>query len=221
MIDSSIGGKTGVDLPAGKNLVGAFHQPRFVLAAPETLATLPRRELVAGFGEVVKYALLASPAWLERASPDAPAADLAELVLACAAIKARVVGEDEREQTGARATLNLGHTVGHAIEAASFSRPAPLLHGEAVALGLVAAARVSARAGVGDPALEAHIAAVNRRLGLPHDLAPWLGDDVMSYLSVDKKRAGARIRFIALEAPGRVRPVELSPAEIAGFLRSP
>jgi shikimate kinase/3-dehydroquinate synthase len=222
MIDSAIGGKTGVDLDAGKNLVGAFWQPRFVLAAPETLRTLPRRELVAAFGEVVKYALLAAPDWLDRVIVDAGPDELTELVLRCATIKAAVVSADELERTGARATLNLGHTVGHAIEAASFTRPAPLLHGEAVALGLVAAARVSVAAGVAeDPDLEAQVVAVNARLDLPHDLGPWLGDDVMAFFGADKKRVGKEVTFIAIEAPGRVRSVGLSPAQITGFLRSP
>jgi 3-dehydroquinate synthase len=221
MIDSAIGGKTGVDLAAGKNLVGAFWQPRFVLAAPETLATLPRRELVAAHGEVLKYALLAAPEWLDRVQLDAPAEARAELVLRCAAIKAGVVAADEQERTGARATLNLGHTVGHAIEAASLRTPRPLLHGEAVALGLVAAARVSHGAGVCDAGLERTVAAACARLGLPHDLTPWLGDEVMAFLGADKKRAGDKLRFVAVEAPGKVRLVDLAPAEILAFLRSP
>ncbi len=243
MVDSSIGGKTGVDLAAGKNLLGAFWQPRFVLAALPTLATLPRRELMAGFGEVLKYALLdAGFGPIEALSLDLvatldggrPPAELAATVLRCAAYKADVVARDERELTGLRAVLNLGHTVGHAIEAASFATPTPLLHGEAVALGLVAAARVSARAGLGDAGLEARVVAACRRLGLPHELDPWLRPEVLAYLSVDKKRAGSQLKFIALERAGQtggpesvpvlhpqVRVVSFTTAQIEGFLRSP
>jgi 3-dehydroquinate synthetase len=133
----------------------------------------------------------------------------------CAAAKAAVVAADEREQTGARAALNLGHTVGHAIEQASGYR---LLHGEAVALGLVAAARVSARLGLADPALEGRVAAALGRCGLGTDLSPWLRAEVLAPIGVDKKRRGARVRFIALEDVGRWTPVDLAPDEIASLL---
>jgi 3-dehydroquinate synthetase len=217
MVDSAIGGKTGVDLAAGKNLVGAFWQPRFVLADVATLATLPPRELAAAAGEVVKYGLLGDAQLFERLESDGLPSEHAELVLRCAAVKAAVVARDERELTSARAALNLGHTVGHAIELASGYR---LLHGEAVALGLVAAARVSARLGLADPALEARVAAALGRCGLDADLAPWLRAEVLSHVSVDKKRQGARVRFIALEAVGRWKAVDLEPAELAALLIS-
>jgi len=220
MVDSSIGGKTGVDMPAGKNLLGAIWQPRFVLASTATLATLPARELRAGYGEVLKYALL-DPGFGSIETLD-PAAELESTVLRSAAYKAAVVAKDERELTGLRAVLNLGHTVGHAIEAASLAAGMPLLHGEAVALGLIATARVSTRAGIAsEPDLEARVTAACRRLGLPHELEPWLRPDVLAYLGVDKKRAGAQVKFIALERPGHVRTVALTPAQIEGFLRSP
>jgi 3-dehydroquinate synthetase len=135
------------------------------------------------------------------------------LVRACAAHKAAVVSADERETTGARATLNLGHTVGHAIEAASGR-----LHGECVALGLVAAARVSERLGVSGP-LEGQVAAAVRRVGLDADLDRYLTDDVLSYVAVDKKRAGGKLRFIALEGIGATRIVDLTPAELGRVLR--
>jgi 3-dehydroquinate synthetase len=213
MIDSSIGGKTGVDLPSGKNLVGAFWQPRFVLADPATLETLSARELRAAQGEVVKYGLLGDAdlfTALEAGSEPAPA----ELILRCARLKAAVVSADERETTGARATLNLGHTVGHAIEAASWKTDAPLLHGEAVALGLIAAARVSARTGVCDPALPERVTRLIARLGMNAELQPWLRDDVLAYVSVDKKRAAGKVRFIAVEAPGRTRTVDMTVEEL-------
>jgi 3-dehydroquinate synthetase len=219
MVDSSIGGKTGVDMPAGKNLLGAFWQPRFVLAAPATLATLPPRELTAGYGEVLKYALLDEG--FGALDELAPGRAIEQLVLRSAAYKAGVVARDERELTGLRAVLNLGHTVGHAIEAASLRSAHPLLHGEAVALGLVAAARVSTRSGVAiESDLEARVSAACRRLGLPHDLDPWIRPDVLVYLGVDKKRAGSQLKFIALERPGHIRTVSLTPAQIEGFLRA-
>jgi 3-dehydroquinate synthetase len=219
MIDSAIGGKTGVDLSSGKNLVGAFWQPRFVLADPAALDTLPARELRAAYGEVVKYGLLGDAelfAALERG--DEP--PRAELILRCARLKAAVVSADEREQTGARATLNLGHTMGHAIEAASWKTDAPLLHGEAVALGLVAAARISARQGQGmcDGALSGRVAALLTKHGLAADLGPWLRDDVLAYVAVDKKRAAGKVRFVALEDVGRTRVVDMTVEELKAAL---
>jgi shikimate kinase/3-dehydroquinate synthase len=226
MVDSAIGGKTGVDLPAGKNLVGTFWQPRFVLADPSVLATLPAREMRAALAEVLKYGLLFDPPLFERLRAEGPPTDLTDIVSRCARWKAGVVAKDERETRsaeGGRALLNLGHTVGHAIEAASGATTGErgaLLHGEAIALGLIAAARVSERLGCAPPGLEAPIAATVEGLGLDAKLGPWLNDAVFSYLSVDKKRAGKKIRFVALEAVGRTRVVELGPEEIGRILRS-
>ena len=145
-MDSSVGGKTAINTGAGKNLVGAFHQPSLVLADLDTLTTLPPREMRAGYAEVIKYGVLGDSdffAWCERNGPSVVAGDrtLQEYaVTESVKAKARVVAEDERETTGARALLNLGHTFGHAIEAETgFSDR--LLHGEAVALGMVLAAR--------------------------------------------------------------------------------
>ena len=216
MVDSAIGGKTAVDLPEGKNLVGAFWQPRFVLADPHTLTTLPRSERQAAFGEVLKYGLLGDPELFADVEARGDAVDLADVVLRCARKKAEIVGADEREQSDQRALLNLGHTVGHAIEAASSG-----LHGACVALGLVATARVSDRLGVveeGGP-LEPRVAAAVQRVGLDADLDRWLTDKVLGYLAVDKKRAGGKLRFIALEAIGRPRIVETTPADLGHILR--
>lgn len=224
MVDSAIGGKTGVDLRAGKNLVGAFWQPRFVLCDTSVLKTLPARELLAAHGEVLKYALLGDPPLFAELEASPGNLRLSEVVRRSARQKALVVTEDERETTGARALLNLGHTVGHAIEAASgamTSGPEALLHGEAVALGLIAAARVSGRLALCDRALEGRVAEVVRRLGLPADLDPWLRDDVLAYVKVDKKRLGANVRFVALEAVGKPRLVELAPDELGRILRNP
>jgi 3-dehydroquinate synthase len=143
MVDSSVGGKTGVNLPEGKNLVGAFHQPKFVVADLDALATLPPREFAAGMAEVIKYGAIADRALFDRVANGVTAEDddLAEIVEKCVAIKARIVEHDEFETKGERALLNFGHTIGHAIEKATgYSR---YLHGEAIALGLRAAAWLS------------------------------------------------------------------------------
>jgi 3-dehydroquinate synthase len=223
MTDAAIGGKTAVDLTAGKNLVGAFWQPRLVACGLETLKTLPVRERRAGFGELWKYALLDSEAlwqlvdscasWAAGEGEELPAA-LREVMQRSIAYKAAIVSADERERTGKRALLNLGHTVGHAIESAT-----GLHHGEAVALGLIAAARVSA-ALVGAPRdLETEITAALRRTGLPADLDPHLTDEVLDRIKVDKKRIGDKVRFIAMRGVGSCDPVEIEVTELRRILR--
>ncbi|HTM19843.1 MAG TPA: 3-dehydroquinate synthase, partial [Kofleriaceae bacterium] len=226
MVDSAIGGKTGIDLGAGKNLVGAIWQPRLVLADPEVLATLPARERRAAVGELVKYALLdGDELWdlvdqvvpgLVR-EPVAPPPELDQVIRRCVAIKSWTVGRDERELTGERALLNLGHTVGHAIEsAAGWS----LLHGEAVALGLIAACRVSRTLGLADAAVEQRVVASLRRAGLDADLDPWLRQDVLDHIGVDKKRTGGRVRFITVAGAGRAAGTEIPLDELSRILRT-
>jgi len=143
MVDSSVGGKTGVNLPEGKNLVGAFYQPKLVVADLDTLSTLPGREFSAGMAEVIKYGAMADRALFERVArgvkPDD--ADLAEIIEKCVSIKARIVEQDEFEEKGLRALLNFGHTLGHAMEKATGYTK--YLHGEAIALGMRAAAWLS------------------------------------------------------------------------------
>jgi 3-dehydroquinate synthase len=222
-VDAAIGGKTAVDHPVGKNLVGAFHQPRLVLADVATLATLPRRELVAGLAEVVKYGVIGDPALfatLER-DPDAvltaePAA-LVPVVAACARQKAAVVAADEREERGERATLNFGHTVGHALETVTgYGR---FLHGEAVAVGMVAAARVSASLDVCEAAVVGRIARVLERLGLPTALPSDVPATALGRaMTADKKSAGGRIRFVAVERIGRVKLVPITAQDIVDRL---
>jgi 3-dehydroquinate synthetase len=165
----------------------------------------------------VKSGLIGDASLFEAIEAGGLPADRAELVRRCAAAKAAVVAADEREESGARAVLNLGHTIGHAIELASGYR---LLHGEAVALGLVAAARVSARLGRAGSELEGRVAAALGRLGLDTELGPWLRAEVLAHVGTDKKRRGARVRFIALEAVGRCTAVELEPAELARVILS-
>ncbi|HEY5937356.1 MAG TPA: 3-dehydroquinate synthase family protein, partial [Kofleriaceae bacterium] len=224
MTDSAIGGKTAIDLPAGKNLVGAFWQPRLVTCGLDTLVTLPARERRAGFGELWKYALLdgadlwraveACTPWAAGPDGTVPPPELRPVIERAIAFKAAIVGRDERERTGHRALLNLGHTVGHAIESAS-----GMLHGEAVALGLLAAARVSA-AVCGTPSLESELARVLATTGLPTELDRWLTDDVVARVQVDKKRIGANLRFIVVREVGSCEPVEIAITELRRILRS-
>ncbi len=223
MTDSAIGGKTAVDLDAGKNLVGAFWQPRLVACGLETLSTLAPRERRAGFGELWKYALLdggelwqlvdSCAPWAAGAADALPPA-LHEVIQRSIAYKAAIVGSDEREQTGRRALLNLGHTIGHAIESAT-----GLHHGEAVGLGLIAAARVSAAIAGARRDLEAEITAALRRTGLPAELDSLLTDDVLERVKVDKKRLGESLRFIAIREVGACDPVEIAVTELRRILR--
>jgi shikimate kinase/3-dehydroquinate synthase len=199
-VDSAYGGKTGVDLPEGKNYAGAYHLPAAVLADTSTLASLPREELAAGFVEALKTGLLAGgPLWERVRGIDSldPAA-LTEVVFACARFKCEVVAADERDR-GLRATLNLGHTVGHAIEAASgFSR---YRHGEAVGLGLLAALDLS-EAG----ALRQEVGRALRRHGLPVTLDDAVETPaVLEALGRDKKRTADGVGFVLLAQPGEAR----------------
>jgi len=214
MVDSAIGGKTGVDLGAGKNLVGAFWQPRAVIACLPWLTTLPERERRAAFGELWKYALLDGEPMFEAVAAAGRGADVAPVIRRAAAYKAWIVGRDEREQRGERALLNLGHTVGHAIEGAADWR---LLHGECVALGLVAAARVSS-ALVGSD-LEARVTDAVAATGLDAAIDPWLRDDVLAGISVDKKRAGTQVGFVTVRDVGRCEVTDVEVAELRRILR--
>ena len=227
-VDSSVGGKTGIDTRWGKNLVGSFHQPRLVLADVDVLATLPRRQVLAGYAEVVKYGLINDPAffaWLEDNGNGLVEGDEAArqhaVKVSCAA-KARIVAADERE-SGARALLNLGHTFGHALEA-ECGYSDELLHGEAVAMGLVMAFDLSARLGLCPPEdaarVERHLAAV----GLPTEPTSiggrvWSVDSLLEHMQRDKKVEGGRITFILARGIGQAfiaRDVDLR--EVSGLL---
>jgi shikimate kinase / 3-dehydroquinate synthase len=224
MTDSAIGGKTAIDLPAGKNLVGAFWQPRLVACALDTLVTLPPRERRAGFGELWKYALLdgrelwsavvTCAGWAAGPAATPPPPELRTVIERSIAFKAAIVGRDEHERSGHRALLNLGHTVGHAIEAAT-----GMLHGEAVGLGLVAACRVSAELVGTRRDLEHEVVAALRASGLPGDLDPHLTDDVLARLQVDKKRIGGNLRFIVIREVGSCEPAEVAVTELRRILR--
>jgi shikimate kinase/3-dehydroquinate synthase len=212
MVDSAIGGKTGVDLAGGKNLVGAFWQPRAVIACEPWLATLPERERRAAYGELWKYALLeGGDTWTAVANHSLPIA-----IRRAVAYKAWIVSRDERETRGERALLNLGHTIGHAIESAAGWQ---LLHGECVALGLVAAARVSAAIAGADPALEQRVVDALAATGLDADVDRWLTDDVLGRIGMDKKRTGDRIGFVAIRDVGRCEVIDVAVADLRRILR--
>ncbi len=204
-VDSSVGGKTGVNHPGGKNLIGAFHQPTAVLADTATLATLPDRELRAGLAEVIKYGLIRDPdffAWLEQNLEALLARDDAALVHAIrrsCEIKAQIVSRDEREQ-GERALLNLGHTFGHAIEAATHYQT--WLHGEAVAAGMLLAVRMSARMGWCPARQVGRLEALLQRAGLPTDIAALDAAELRALMQIDKKVAAGRIRLVLLRDIG-------------------
>ena len=227
-VDSSVGGKTAINTAAGKNLVGAFHQPALVLADLDTLATLPPRELRAGYAEVLKYGVLGDRGffdWLGENGAGVLALDeprLERAVATSVTAKARIIAEDERETTGARALLNLGHTFGHALEAETgFSDR--LLHGESVALGMVLAARYSARRGLmGDEDAERVTAAVDAA-GLPAEIAALGlacdGAALVDHMRHDKKMDAGALPFVLLRAIGEAflaRDVDLS--DVAEFL---
>ena len=210
-VDAAIGGKTAVNLPEGKNLVGAFHQPLAVVANVDTLATLPIRERRAGLGEVVKYGLIRDPGILDLLEADVTAARdgdpelLSELVRRSVAVKAAVVAADERE-SGERAHLNLGHTYGHAVEA--LTGYGWYLHGEAVAIGTVVALRLGVALGRTDPDLAVRAEALLAALGLPTTGPALDRDAVWSTMARDKKVADG-VRFVLLD--GLARPTVVTP----------
>ncbi|WP_174299879.1 3-dehydroquinate synthase [Caulobacter sp. S45] len=210
-VDSSVGGKTAIDTAAGKNLVGAFHQPCFVLADLDVLATLPERELRAGYGEVLKYGLLGDAAffgWLEAnggAVLAGEAGPLAHAVARCVEMKAQIVAEDERE-TGRRALLNLGHTFAHALESETGFGEA-LLHGEAVAAGCALAFRFSAELGVCPPEAAARAEAAIAGAGLPTRLralagAPFDASRLVDHMAQDKKAEAGGLVFVLARGIG-------------------
>ena len=206
MVDSSVGGKTGINLKAGKNLVGAFHQPQAVFIGTDVLATLPPREFAAGMAEVIKYGLLGDAvllAELEREPLTVGDGRLAGVIRRCCEIKAGIVAADEREtaKDGGRALLNLGHTFGHAVE--QVAGYGAYLHGEAVAVGLCAAARLSQKLGYIGDAEVARVDAVVAAHGLPARLRePLALEPLLAAMSRDKKVRAGVLRFVVMTAPG-------------------
>lgn len=227
-VDSSVGGKTAINSRAGKNLIGAFYQPSFVLIDPTVLDTLPPRELRAGYAEVVKYGLIGDVdffAWCEANGQKLLAGDpdaRAHAIAYSAAAKARIVAEDERETADRRALLNLGHTFGHALEAETGFGPA-LLHGEAVAAGMGLAFHFSVERGLCPPADALRVDEHLRTVGLPQDAVSAdvhaAGGRLASHMAHDKKKAGGRVPFILARGIGKSfvdKSVALD--EVANFL---
>lgn len=227
-VDSAVGGKTGINVPQGKNLIGSFHQPKLVVSDVSTLATLDTRQFLAGYAEVVKYALIDDPDffdWLEEHGPALVAGD-AELrrraVVQCCKAKARIVAADERE-AGQRALLNLGHTFGHALEAET-GYSDTLLHGEGVAIGMVLAFALSARLGLcpaedGDR-VKAHLDAVGLPTS-PKSLGSLSADTLLTHMAQDKKMKGGRLTLILTRGIGRAfATADVPPEEIEAVLHS-
>jgi 3-dehydroquinate synthase len=204
-VDSSVGGKTGVNHPGGKNLIGAFHQPVLVVADTRTLQTLPPRELRAGIAEVIKYGLICDPQlfdWLETHLDELLAGDaaaLAHVIRRSCEIKAAIVGRDEREQ-GERALLNLGHTFGHAAESATAYTQ--WLHGEAVGAGLAMAATASVESGLMSSAERERVRALVARAGLPTHIAAVTPEVALQHMRIDKKVLGGRLRLVLMRRIG-------------------
>lgn len=218
--DSALGGKTAVNLPAGKNLAGTFHHPRLVCADTRLLASLPERDHRSGLAEVVKSALLSAPFWrrLGALAPALAARDeeaLGEAVARSLRVKAGVVSRDPDEARGERHVLNLGHTVAHGLERASGYR---LRHGEAVAWGLLAVLRLSAARGLLPGRTAAEAARRVRDLAAPPPLAPAVRRSWPDFLGADKKQDRSGLRAVLLEGPGRPRLVRVSAGELAASL---
>ena len=217
-VDASVGGKTGVNHVRGKNLIGAFCQPRMVLIDPTTLGTLPVREYVAGLAEVVKYGASLDAAFfgeLESGVAALQAQDsdlLADVIHRCCGLKAKVVAKDERE-SGRRAILNFGHTVAHAVEALTgYDR---FLHGEAVSIGMVAAARLSAKLGLIPAEHEERLRVLLARFGLPTEIPSGLNpSEIVTAIESDKKASAGAIRFVVLKGIGEAGFESLSARRI-------
>lgn len=212
MVDSSVGGKTGVNHPKGKNLIGAFHQPAGVWIDTSTLRTLPRREYLSGLAEVVKYGVISDPelfAFLEQQSLPVSECDLIlvrNIVARCCRLKADVVEQDEREETGLRAILNYGHTFAHAFEAVGGY--GSWLHGEAVAAGMVCAWKLAERLQRVGPELGERQSALLKAFGLPTTVKPeWPADALLDSMRRDKKNVGGKMRFVLPKAVGGVELV--------------
>ena len=223
MVDSSVGGKVGVNHPGAKNIIGAFHQPGGVWVDTDHLSTLPPRELRCGLAEVVKYGVILDAAFFDFLEADAPSlgagdpALIRRIVARCCELKADVVARDEREETGVRAVLNFGHTIGHAIEAVS-SYGGAFQHGEAVAAGMVLEARLAERLGWIDAGVTRRIEALLGRFGLPVDAAGLDPDALVQAMGRDKKNRGGKIRFVLPREIGRVEMAEPDEADLRAVL---
>ena len=218
-VDSSVGGKVAVDLEAGKNLAGAFYQPKMVLMDPDTLNTLPDREFRCGMAEVIKYGCIRDRALFDRLAEDGGRervmAHVEEILLRCCDIKRQVVEQDEMD-TGLRMLLNFGHTLGHVYEKAyGYER---YNHGEAVAAGMTAAAGLGALLGITPEGVRGRIEALLRQYGLPTSIAAGQ-KDYAAALTKDKKSDGGQISFVVLREIGRAETVKLEKAKLLDLIR--
>jgi shikimate kinase/3-dehydroquinate synthase len=212
MVDASLGGKTGFDLPQGKNLIGAFHPPKLVLADPQLLKTLPETEFISGLAEIVKHGIISDPELFALCAKglDCIKEDLEQVVKRAMAVKIQII-EDDPYEKGFRAALNLGHTVGHAVELVSTFK---LRHGEAVAIGMVVEAKFAERIGVAKNRLSGEIAAVLTSLGLPVRIPDELPrEEILRAMRVDKKKNAASIRFALPVEIGKVELVDVADLE--------
>ncbi|HEY5593969.1 MAG TPA: 3-dehydroquinate synthase [Nitrospiria bacterium] len=222
-VDASIGGKTGVDHPQGKNLIGAFYQPKWVFIDPEVLSTLSRREFVSGLAEVIKYGVIRDEAFFSYLEDNMDKilnqgeAALTHAIRRSSAIKAEVVQKDEREG-GLRKILNYGHTFGHALETITNYRT--YLHGEAVSIGMAFAAQLSVRLGLSDASTARRQIELLKRAGLPVALPKIRTADILKAMTLDKKVADGRIHFVLAERIGRVAVKPVQEKQIAGLLKA-
>ncbi len=210
MVDSSVGGKTAINSPRGKNLIGSFHQPRAVFADVDTLKTLPTRELRAGYAEIVKYGLMSNPEfyeWLESKGHNLLAGRPEKQIRAiktCCEMKAKIVAEDEKEKTGQRALLNFGHTFGHAFELMA-NYDASLLHGEAVAIGMAKAFELSTRLGICPAGDTERVKEHLTKVSLPISIKGrnWNPDSILTHMYRDKKAEGGFLNFVLTKGIGK------------------
>jgi 3-dehydroquinate synthase len=221
-VDASVGGKTAINHPAGKNLIGAFYQPRLVVIDVDTLKTLPRREFLAGLAEVIKYGVILSPdlfTLLEEQLGRLLHFDpqlLITVIKTCCQLKALVVEEDETEGDY-RAILNFGHTLGHAIESATEYKR--FLHGEAVAIGMSFAVRLSHKRGLSSAETSERVNRLLKKAGLPMEIPKTLkGEHLLLGIETDKKIAGGKVKFVCIEEVGKTRFEYLEAKEIVGYL---
>ena len=215
VVDSSVGGKTAVDLEHGKNQAGCFYQPSLVLCDPSLLNTLPEREYRAGCAEIIKYAMLYSEDFLRELEETPVRKQFERVISVCVGMKRDVVRGDEFDR-GQRALLNLGHTVGHAVESCSGFT---LLHGEGVAIGMAIITRAAVEKGICDPALLPQVLDILQKYGLPTEV-PYPLADIQKAAEADKKRSGSVTNFVVPEALGQCRVEPVPAGEVAGWLKA-
>lgn len=211
MVDSAIGGKTGIDLPTGKNMAGAFYQPKMVIADTETLKTLPPQHFAAGMGEVIKYGIIGKNDILDRIKQ----CDIEEQIAECVRLKCCAIGQDERDETGVREILNAGHTVAHAMEKLSeYTIP----HGKAVAMGLVAEAKMAVELGLAEPAVYDRILAAVKSCDL-YEKIPYSPKKMAEAMRADKKNRGEEITFVLPQRIGECVRKTLTVQQVIQLLK--